>query len=162
MEHGWSLKHIHRLICNSSTYRQQSDLENAVAEKVDPENVLLWKFPIRRLGAEVVRDRILSASGRLNPKSFGLPIFPPLPDGIEDRVKYDNSKWATQFGPEGRRRSIYIYQQRTLICRYYKRLMPPSVMSPGRVAEPVQRHCRRWLCITGRWFRWKWNPLPNE
>ena len=114
MEHGWSLKHIHRLICNSSTYRQQSDLENAVAEKVDPENVLLWKFPIRRLGAEVVRDRILSASGRLNPKSFGLPIFPPLPDGIEDRVKYDNSKWATQFGPEGRRRSIYIYQQRTL------------------------------------------------
>ena len=29
-------------------------------------------------------------------------------------MKYDNSKWATQFGPEGRRRSIYIYQQRTL------------------------------------------------
>ncbi len=114
MEHGWSLKHIHRLICNSSTYQQQSDVENASALKVDPENALLWSFPIRRLGAEVVRDRILSVSGRLNPESFGLPIFPPLPDGIEDRVKYDNSKWATQYGAEGRRRSIYIYQQRTL------------------------------------------------
>ncbi|MEC9095094.1 MAG: DUF1553 domain-containing protein [Planctomycetota bacterium] len=114
MDHGWSLKHIHRLICNSSTYQQQSHVENNGAMKVDPENRLLWSFPIRRLGAEVVRDRILSVSGRLNSESFGLPIFPPLPDGIEDRVKYDQSKWATQYGEEGRRRSIYIYQQRTL------------------------------------------------
>ena len=114
MEHGWSLKHIHRLICNSSTYQQESDVVNESATQVDPENTLLWSFPIRRLGAEVVRDRILSVSGRLNSESFGLPIFPPLPGGIEDRVKYDNSKWATQYGAEGRRRSIYIYQQRTL------------------------------------------------
>ena len=114
VEHGWSLKHIHRLICNSSTYQQQSDVENPAAHNADPENELLWKFPIRRLGAEVVRDSILAVSGRLNTESYGLPIFPPLPDGIEDRVKYDNSKWATQFGSEGRRRSIYIYQQRTL------------------------------------------------
>ena len=114
MDHGWSIKHIHRLICNSSTYQQQSEVENTSAVQADPENILLWSFPIRRLGAEVVRDRILSVSGRLNSESFGLPIFPPLPDGIEDRVKYDNSKWATQYGEEGRRRSIYIYQQRTL------------------------------------------------
>jgi hypothetical protein len=50
----------------------------------------------------------------LNDEHFGLPIFPPLPDDIEQRVKYDNSKWATQYDAEGRKRSIYIYQQRTL------------------------------------------------
>ena len=64
--------------------------------------------------AEAVRDSVLTASGRLNPEHFGLPIFPPLPDDIEERVKYSNSKWDTQYGAEGRKRSIYIYQQRTL------------------------------------------------
>ena len=53
-------------------------------------------------------------SGRLNPEQFGLPIFPPLPGAIEEAVKWDKSKWDTQGGVEGRKRSIYIYQQRTL------------------------------------------------
>jgi len=61
-----------------------------------------------------VRDCVLAASGRLNPEQFGLPIFPPLPDGVDAVVKWNESKWATQTGPEGRKRSIYIYQQRTL------------------------------------------------
>ena len=43
-----------------------------------------------------------------------MPIFPPLPGGIEQAVKFNNSKWDIQYGPEGRKRSIYIYQQRTL------------------------------------------------
>ena len=80
----------------------------------DPENLLLWAFPARRLGSEAIRDRILSVSGRLNEEHFGPPIFPPLPDQIDNAVKYNESKWATQYGAEGRKRSIYIYQQRTL------------------------------------------------
>ncbi|MDG2219935.1 MAG: DUF1553 domain-containing protein [Rubripirellula sp.] len=114
IKNQWSLKSIQRLICNSSTYRQVSVRSDDVASQRDPDNILLWRYPVRRLGAEVVRDRILHASGRLNEERFGLPIFPPLPDAIEQRVRYDNSKWATQYGPEGRKRSIYIYQQRTL------------------------------------------------
>lgn len=114
IKNQWSLKSIHRIICNSSTYRQISARADEQASKRDPANVLLWRYPLRRLGAEVVRDRILHVSGRLNEEHFGLPIFPPLPDAIEQRVRYDNSKWATQYGPEGRKRSIYIYQQRTL------------------------------------------------
>jgi len=58
---------------------------------------------------------VLSVSGRLNPEQFGLPIFPPLPGDIAERVKYTNSKWDSQHGREGRKRSIYIYQQRTLM-----------------------------------------------
>ncbi len=110
----WSVKSMHRLMVTSSTYRQASQAPQAMAEEIDPENALLWRFRPRRLEAEAVRDAVLSVSGRLNPEQFGLPIFPPLPGDIEQRVKYDNSKWDTQHGPEGRKRSIYIYQQRTL------------------------------------------------
>ena len=68
----------------------------------------------RRLEAEEIRDSVLAVSGRLNPEQFGLPIFPPLPGDVAETVKYGESKWDTQYGPEGRKRSIYIYQQRTL------------------------------------------------
>ncbi|MEO1983170.1 MAG: DUF1553 domain-containing protein, partial [Fuerstiella sp.] len=110
----WSLKDLHRLIVTSATYRQTSVHSSKLAVEIDPDNQLLWRFRRRRLEAEAVRDSVLSASGRLNPEQFGLPIFPPLPGDIEERVKFSNSKWDTQHGPEGRKRSIYIYQQRTL------------------------------------------------
>ncbi len=110
----WSLKAMHRLMVTSATYRQTSLRQDKEARTADPDNVLLWRFRRRRLEAEAVRDNVLAVSGRLNPEKFGLPIFPPLPGDIEERVKYSNSKWDTQYGPEGRKRSIYIYQQRTL------------------------------------------------
>ena len=114
IEEKWSLKAMHRLIVTSNTYRQASmgDSESQVVE--DPGNRLLWRQNRRRLDAEMIRDTVLAVSGRLNPEQFGLPIFPPLPDDIGQRVKYSQSKWYTQYGEEGRKRSIYIYQQRTL------------------------------------------------
>jgi hypothetical protein len=105
---------MHRLILNSATYRQSSRHHDPEAEAADPENALLWHFRSRRLEAEAVRDSVLVVSGRLNAEQYGLPIFPPLPDGLAEEVKYDNSKWATQEGVEGRRRSVYIYQQRSM------------------------------------------------
>lgn len=114
VEQKWSLKSIHRLILNSNTYRQTSLREDAESQKMDPDNRWLWRFNRRRLDAETIRDSVLFVSGRLNPEQFGLPIFPPLPGDLADRVKYTESKWDTQHGPEGRKRSIYIYQQRTL------------------------------------------------
>nr|MCS5627404.1 DUF1553 domain-containing protein [Planctomycetota bacterium] len=110
----WSIKSIHKLICNSRTYRQATVNQDSRAAELDPGNKLLWRFNRRRLEAEAVRDNVLSVSGRLNPDQFGLPIFPPLPGAIEEAVKWDKSKWDTQGGSEGRKRSIYIYQQRTL------------------------------------------------
>ncbi len=61
-----------------------------------------------------MRDAVLAVSGRLNPEQFELPIFPPLPEGVAEEVKFDTSKWDTQDGPEGRKRSIYVYQQRSM------------------------------------------------
>lgn len=60
MESGWRMKHLHRLIVTSKTYRQQSaagaDNSN-VARNAD--NRWLWRFNARRMEAEVVRDSIL-------------------------------------------------------------------------------------------------------
>ena len=82
---GWSLKKLHRLMVTSRTYRQAagtSDGATTNAERsslavhrsallVDPENRLLWRMPNRRLDAEQVRDAILAATGRLDPKAGG-------------------------------------------------------------------------------------------
>ncbi len=110
----WSIKAMHRLMVTSRTYRQTSQHANPPAREIDPENRMLWRYTRRRLSAEAVRDSVLAVSGRLNPEQFGLPIFPPLPGDVAEAVKYTDSKWDTQHGPEGRKRSIYIYQQRTL------------------------------------------------
>ena len=114
VDSGWSLKAMHRLLVTSSTYRQSSLVENAAAETVDPLNDLWWRYEQRRLDAEAIRDSVLAASGRLNPELYGLPIFPPLPGDIAETVKYSENKWDTQLDHTGRKRSIYIYQQRTL------------------------------------------------
>lgn len=114
VEENWSIKSLHRLIVNSAAYRQSSARDDERARELDPGNRLLWRFNRRRLEAEAIRDSVLAVSGRLNPEQFGLPIFPPLPGDVAEAVKYDESKWATQSGPEGRKRSLYIYQQRTL------------------------------------------------
>ena len=67
MDHDWSLKHIHRLIVDSATYRQSSDVTPQLLER-DPSNRLLARGPRFRVDAEVVRDIALSASGLLNPE----------------------------------------------------------------------------------------------
>jgi hypothetical protein len=67
---GWRLKPLHRLIVLSNTYRQASQL-NAKAASVDVGNRLLWRYPPRRLEAEVIRDTMLQVSGALNRRMGG-------------------------------------------------------------------------------------------
>ena len=54
----------------SSTYRQSSK-PNVTNENIDPNNYLLHRMPIRRLQAEVIRDRLLAVSGRIDKRQFG-------------------------------------------------------------------------------------------
>ena len=65
MDHDWSLKHLHRLLLLSRTYRQESK-PRALEKQRDPNNRLLWRFTPRRLTAEVLRDSILHCSGQLD------------------------------------------------------------------------------------------------
>jgi len=71
---GWSIKHMHRLILTSSTWRQSSRVDAQHREagtKVDPENRLLWRQTMRRLEAEPLRDAFLATSGTLSTPMFG-------------------------------------------------------------------------------------------
>jgi hypothetical protein len=71
---GWSIKHMHRLILASSSWRQHSRVDaqhREAGEKVDPENRLLWRQTMRRLEAEPLRDAFLATSGTLSTPMFG-------------------------------------------------------------------------------------------
>src|SRR5262249_14378068 len=108
VEHGWSLKHTHRLMVLSSAYCQDStvdltDAAQARAHKVDPENHLLWHAWRQRLEGEAVRDNLLALSGQLSLRMYGPSARPALPENIS---KY---AWKADDKPEDRnRRSVYV------------------------------------------------------
>ena len=83
MEHGWSLKHLHRLMVLSATYRQGSSpaANPLVARKggvdpfkVDEGNRLLWHGLLRRLDFEAIRDSMIAATGRMDERIGGHPV----------------------------------------------------------------------------------------
>ncbi len=114
VEHGWSLKHVHRLMVLSAAYRQDSrvDPNNPVhrrALNIDRENHLLWHARRRRLEGEALRDAMLALSGELNSRTFGPSARPALPAGIS---KY---AWKPDPRPEDQnRRSIYVFARRNM------------------------------------------------
>jgi hypothetical protein len=103
----WSLKHIHRLIVSSATYRQSSKARPGL-ESIDPNNKLLARQNRLRLDAEVVRDVCLTASGLLNAKLGGPSVFPPQPAGVMTlgQVKRD---WKPSSGGDRYRRGMYTF-----------------------------------------------------
>lgn len=103
---GWSVKHLHRLIVLSATYRQSS-LINPTAQARDTDNRLLWRYASRRVEAEAIRDSMLFISGRLNFKMGG-PGF----DLFDKRGGLTGFKPVESFNDEGRRRMIYAHRVR--------------------------------------------------
>jgi hypothetical protein len=87
--HGWSMKHLHRLIVTSAAYRMTSSSAGAgAAVEADPDNRLLWRRDAIRLDAEVVRDAILVVSGMLDPTMGGPPVPPSDRDTSPRRSLY--------------------------------------------------------------------------
>ncbi len=73
---GWSIKQLHRLIMNSSTWRQRSRTgreQHKAGTRADPENRLLWRQNMQRLEAEPIRDAMLATSGTLSSAMYGSP-----------------------------------------------------------------------------------------
>ena len=70
IEHGWTLKRMHKLIMTSQAYMQSGAYDESRAT-IDRENVLLWRRTPQRLEAEAIRDSMLAVSGRLDPRQFG-------------------------------------------------------------------------------------------
>jgi Protein of unknown function (DUF1553)/Protein of unknown function (DUF1549)/Planctomycete cytochrome C len=104
---GWSLKHVHRLILTSATYRQLS-APRVDGLKVDASARLLWRFPPRRLEAEAIRDSMLTASGVLEERMGGPGFSPFQPNTNYVRVYRPKE----QFGPSEWRRMVYMSKVR--------------------------------------------------
>jgi hypothetical protein len=112
---GWRLKALHRTLMLSSTYRMSS-AGDAKALAQDPANDLFWRFNMRRLSAEEVRDSILAVNGSLNRgKMYGPSIYVPIPDEVLAGQSMPGSGWGRSPPEDERRRTIYIHVKRSLV-----------------------------------------------
>lgn len=114
---GWSVKHLHRLILNSTAYRQALRYDPA-QDAADPDNLLYGGARLTRLDAEIVRDSMLAVSGRLNDQLYGKPV-PVMADtagrwvlGIEN-LNAGRPGEVLPLHSQEFRRSVYIQVRRS-------------------------------------------------
>lgn len=105
---GWSVKHMHRLILMSQTYRQSSGTSGETeAQDMDADVRLLWRFPARRLEAESIRDSMLAVSGQLDVNMYGRGY-----DLFDKRGGLSGFMPVESFTGDGLRRMIYAHKVR--------------------------------------------------
>jgi hypothetical protein len=109
IQSGWSVKHIQRLILTSKTFQQSSVPSDPSALSKDATCTLLWRFPPRRLDAEMIRDSLLAATGSLDltPGGPGFMLYEP-------NANYARN-WVAETGDferEDYRRMIYTLKLR--------------------------------------------------
>tara|TARA_R110002095_G_scaffold161803_1_gene140243 strand:+ start:33402 stop:36650 length:3249 start_codon:yes stop_codon:yes gene_type:complete len=140
VDNGWSIKSLHRLIMNSSTYRLSAFHATAKqAELKDPQNRLHWRANIRRLNAEDIRDSALFLSGELDLKLGGPSVR------------------ATQT-----RRSVY-----TIMKRNVQDPVLGAFDLPGGIKSVAQRDVtttanQALLMINGDWFLKRANAMARS
>lgn len=113
---GWSMKHMHRLIVNSATYRQSSRVTPELLDH-DRENRLFARASRFRMPSMLLRDWALAASGLLNDKVGGVPVYPYQPGDIWEALAITKERdftYPASFGPDLYRRSIYTFWRRTV------------------------------------------------
>lgn len=129
---GWNIKELQRLIVTSATYRQSSDVTNALLKR-DPENRLLARAPRMRLSAEAIRDQALAVSGLLDTSVGGPSVKPYQPANLWKEIASDSS-YEQDHGRALYRRSLYTF---------WKRTVPPSSMAifdaPSREICAIRR-----------------------
>jgi hypothetical protein len=94
VEHGWNIKRLVKQIVLSATYRQSAKTTPEQLER-DPENTYLSRGPRNRLGAEFVRDLVLSSSGLLNYSIGGASVKPYQPKGLWETASSGRGVLAT-------------------------------------------------------------------
>lgn len=118
IQSGWDQKSVHRQILLSSTYRQSSAPRREAIE-ADPDNRLYWRFPVRRLQAEMIRDAMLSISGELDVTSPG-PYVATQQTAVGEVVVDPHVAGA-------RRRSVYLQQRRSQTLSMLKVFDAPAI-----------------------------------
>jgi hypothetical protein len=111
---NWRLKSLHKLILLSQAYRSTS-AGDAEALALDPLNDSFWRFDMRRLSAEELRDSIHVASGAFSPKMFGPGVYPTIPKEVMAGQSRPGAGWGDSSPEEQARRSVYAFVKRSLI-----------------------------------------------
>jgi hypothetical protein len=114
VEHGWRLKPLHRLIMTSRTY-QMSCEANRAALSADPTNDLLWRFDMRRLSAEEIRDSTLQVAGALTERLYGASVYPKMSAEVLATQSVPGLGWGESSPEDQNRRSVYIHVKRSLL-----------------------------------------------
>jgi cytochrome c553 len=135
---AWSWKHMHRLMVLSNTYRQASTFDKKAAG-IDPDNRLFWRANPRRLEAEIIRDSILSISGKLNKQMFGPGIYPRIASDVINTGSRPRWPLDVKEGPDVWRRSVYIYVKRSVLLPLIEVYDCPvtTVSAPVRAVSTV-------------------------
>jgi len=138
VESGWSIKAILREIVLSDAFQRSTYAPDGVDDEVDPSNVLLSYYGVRRLEAEAIRDGLLAVSGQLDPTMYGPPIPIHLTEFMEGRGKPEINGPLNGDG----RRSIYIALRRNFLSPMmlaYDMPIPFSAFGARNVSNvPVQ------------------------
>lgn len=119
VEHNWSMKHIHRLIVSSETYRMSSSSAQITDATLaaDPENRFYWRMNPIRMDSEVVRDSLLHLAGELD-MTMGGPSIP-----VNDE--------------KSRRRSLYFVHSHNDHQQFLSTFDDASVLDCYRRAESI-------------------------
>ncbi|WP_339910687.1 PSD1 and planctomycete cytochrome C domain-containing protein [Symmachiella dynata] len=110
----WRLKPLHKTIMMSAAY-QMSSQGNPQGLSRDPRNDLFWRFDMRRLSAEELRDSIHAVNGRLNLQMYGHGVYPEISAEVLAGQSQPGLGWGKSTPEEQSRRSIYIHVKRSLI-----------------------------------------------
>ena len=121
----WSLKEMHKLLMTSNVFMMSSaSVDKSLA--ADPANNLFWRFNMRRLSAEEIRDSILAVNGTINLKYLGPSFYPEVPREVLQTSSRPGGVYRKSSPAEQGRRSVYIFIKRSLI---------PPMMSTHDLAD---------------------------
>jgi mono/diheme cytochrome c family protein len=138
---GWRMKPLHKLILTSRAYKMSSKA-HAKELAADPANDLFWRFDMRRLTGEEIRDSILAVCGNLNLKMYGPGIYPEIPKEILAGQSVPGRGWGKSTPQEQARRSVYIHVKRSLLYPVLESfdLAEPDRTTPVRFSttQPTQ------------------------
>jgi hypothetical protein len=141
IQRGWSIKAMHRLLMNSSTYQMAAEGQPE-SQRRDEDNRLYSRHSMRRLTAEELRDSILKVNGTLNPKMGGPSIYPTLPREVLATQSRPGANWGKSSPEEEARRSVYIHIKRSLLVPLLTAfdLADPDTTCPVRftTTQPTQ------------------------
>lgn len=132
MNSGWSVKHLHKLILTSATYRRSSQHPQVQQlNKLDPARASYAVFNARRLTSEELRDSMLMVSGELEYEMGGLPARPDMNIEAALQPRQIMGSFAPSYVPnvnpqQRNRRTVYVLKLRGLRDPFMTTFNQPS------------------------------------